>query len=141
MADVLATLHGPVVVEATPQSLRLTDDGVALFFDRVVRQDLPGTIGPCTVEVLRPVQAGRGLWLVREGDAAFTVEAAGLRIHRERPGLLEPLVAGFRPPPLQAAVGRGLLRLLRLPGLVGLLTAWHRSRTRPRTAKRPADLR
>jgi hypothetical protein len=69
------------------------------------------------------------------GSTALVWElpAAALRWHRPLPALLLPLGQPFRGAPWQRAVGRGLVRLLGVPGVVPLLIRWHRGRTRQRT--------
>ena len=60
----------------------------------------------------------------------WTVPLAALRWHRAVPGLLAPLGQPFQGSPMQRVLGRALVRLLGLPGVVKLLVSWHRRRTR-----------
>jgi len=60
----------------------------------------------------------------------WTVPLATLRWHRALPGLLAPLGQPFQGAPTQRVLGRVLVRLLGLPGVVNLLVSWHRRRTR-----------
>jgi hypothetical protein len=62
----------------------------------------------------------------------WTVPLAALRWHRALPGLLAPLGQPFQGSPTQRVLGRVLVRLLGLPGVVKLLVSWHRRRTRQR---------
>ncbi len=62
----------------------------------------------------------------------WTVPLAALRWHRPVPGLLAPLGQPFQGSPTQRVLGRVLVRLLGLPGVVKLLVSWHRRRTRQR---------
>ena len=62
----------------------------------------------------------------------WSVPTAALRWHRALPGLLEPLAQPFQGSPTQRVLGRVLVRLLGLPGVVTLLVSWHRRRTRQR---------
>jgi len=64
--------------------------------------------------------------------AVWTVPPAALRWHRALPGLLAPLGQPFQGTPTQRVLGRVLVRLLGLPGVVPLLVSWHRRRTRQR---------
>ena len=59
----------------------------------------------------------------------WTVPLAALRWHRALPGLLAPLGQPFQGSPTQRVLGRVLVRLLGLPGVVKLLVSWHRRRT------------
>ena len=63
---------------------------------------------------------------------AWTVPLAALRWHRPLPGLLAPLGQPFQGSPTQRGLGRVLVRLLGVPGVVKLLVTWHRRRTRQR---------
>jgi hypothetical protein len=60
----------------------------------------------------------------------WRVPLAALRWHRVLPGLLEPLAQPFLGSRMQRVLGRVLVRLLGLPGVVTLLVSWHRRRTR-----------
>jgi hypothetical protein len=51
-------------------------------------------------------------------------------VHEARPGLYEPLLARFRLSARERLIGRVLVRLVRVPGAVRLLTLWHARRTR-----------
>lgn len=62
----------------------------------------------------------------------WSVPTAALRWHRVLPGLLEPLAQPFLGSRMQRVLGRVLVRLLGLPGVVTLLVSWHRRRTRQR---------
>lgn len=59
----------------------------------------------------------------------WTVPLVALRWHRALPGLLAPLGQPFQGSPTQRVLGRVLVRLLGLPGVVKLLVSWHRRRT------------
>jgi hypothetical protein len=62
----------------------------------------------------------------------WRVPLAALRWHRALPGLLAPLAQPFLGSRMQRVLGRVLVRLLGLPGVVTLLVSWHRRRTRQR---------
>ncbi len=62
----------------------------------------------------------------------WTVPMGALRWHRPLPGLLAPLGQPFQGSPPQRVLGRVLVRLLGVPGVVKLLVSWHRRRTRQR---------
>jgi hypothetical protein len=62
----------------------------------------------------------------------WEVPAAALRWHRPLPRLLDALGQPFRGSPTQRVLGRALVRLLGVPGVVPLLIRWHRRRTRQR---------
>lgn len=66
-------------------------------------------------------------------EFVWEVPAAALRWHRPLPLLLEPLGQPFRGSPAQRLLGRALVRLLGVPGVVPLLIGWHGRRTRQRT--------
>lgn len=71
-------------------------------------------------------------WILSTSSGRFSMLAPGLRVHKARPGVLEPLVAAYAATGFQAWLGRALVRLLRVPGLVRLLVRWHARRTRPK---------
>ncbi|MBS0395933.1 MAG: hypothetical protein JSR54_15030 [Proteobacteria bacterium] len=50
--------------------------------------------------------------------------------HEARPGLFDPLLAGFRLSARERLVGRALVWLVRVPGAVRLLKLWHGRRAR-----------
>ncbi len=71
-----------------------------------------------------------GEWLLVASGHRWSLPLNALRWHRPLPSLLLPLGQPFRGAPWQRAVGRGLVRLLGVPGVVPLLIRWHRRRTR-----------
>ena len=52
--------------------------------------------------------------------------------HEPLPALFDPLLAGFQPTAFQRWIGRLLIALVRIPGALGLLRAWHARQARPR---------
>jgi len=52
--------------------------------------------------------------------------------HEPLPRLFDPLLAGFQPTPSQRLIGRLLIALVRIPGALGLLRAWHARQARRR---------
>ena len=52
--------------------------------------------------------------------------------HEGLPALFDPLLAPFQPSRLQRRVGRLLIALVRVPGALALLRAWHARQARRR---------
>ena len=52
--------------------------------------------------------------------------------HEPLPDLFDPLLAGFQPTPFQRRIGRLLIALVRIPGALRLLRAWHARQARRR---------
>lgn len=50
--------------------------------------------------------------------------------HEPRPGLYDGLLARFDLPPRERWLAIGLVRLVRIPGVIGLLLRLHRARGR-----------
>jgi hypothetical protein len=50
--------------------------------------------------------------------------------HEPRPGLYDGLLERFTLPARERFIGLLLVRLVRIPGVVGLLARWHRARGR-----------
>lgn len=72
-------------------------------------------------------EAGGGLrhGVLRCGEGEFAFQARGVEHLEPRPGLFDPLLAGFSLRPRDRLIVRGLLRLLRWPGGAWLLRVWH----------------
>lgn len=52
--------------------------------------------------------------------------------HDPLPTLFDALLAGFQPSGFQRRIGRLLVALVRIPGALGLLRAWHARQARRR---------
>ena len=52
--------------------------------------------------------------------------------HEPLPGFFDPLLARFQPTAAQRRIGRLLIALVRLPGALALLRAWHARQARRR---------
>ena len=50
--------------------------------------------------------------------------------HEPRPRLFDPLLAAFQPTPFQRRTGRLLIALVRIPGALAVLRAWHARQAR-----------
>ena len=58
--------------------------------------------------------------------------SADLPRHEPLPTLFDPLTAPFQPSPFQRRIGRLLIALVRIPGALALLRAWHARQARRR---------
>ena len=86
------------------------------------------TLPPALHEVeIGLTAAGGGIYdgLLRSREGEFTFQVRGVERLEPRPGLFNPLLAGFSLRSRDRWVVRGLLSLLRWPGGAWLLRTWH----------------
>ena len=138
-------LSAPVAVEQRPDGLTLRGREGEMHI-AMPAQVSPAGWTEAACDGLSARQQPEGGWELRadgpsgalavagggSGAPVWEVPAAALRWHRPWPRLLDPLGQPFRGSPTQRVLGRALVRLLGVPGVVPLLIRWHRRRTRQR---------
>lgn len=138
-------LDAPVAIEPRHASLTLRGREGTLYIELTPQGAPPGWIEAAGAGVSARQHHGGGWELLAAGPCGelavssggstapvWEVPAASLRWHRPLPGLFEPLGQPFRGSRTHRVLGRALVRLLGVPGIVPLLIRWHRRRTRQR---------